>query len=347
LYDRYILVHSEKRSPEVEKYKGVDLEPAYWWSHAVIARDWYRYAEIDPQLQELPTHYQFDFNIYNRAWTGTREYRLKFADMIIDAGLTSACQIKFNPMDNDTNYRDHTFVNDRFKPFNDLTALPSNTASSCSSADYSSQDYKQCWFDVVLETLYDDPRLHLTEKILRPIACGKPFILAGTHGSLGYLREYGFKTFDGIIDESYDLEPDPVIRMRKITDTMREIQSWSAEEKHQAQQQLQTITEYNRSRFFSEEFIQQVLKEFVDNVTAARAVCEQHRLGRDLLTFRKLVRQVPELKKIQRAYQRSATANILKELRTLRADHRRSTIASQSDPGSLDSNSSSRVNKFS
>jgi hypothetical protein len=44
----------------------------------------------------------------------------------------------------------------------------------------------------------------LTEKALRPIACGQPFILAATPGSLQYLRSYGFKTFSGYIDETYD-----------------------------------------------------------------------------------------------------------------------------------------------
>jgi hypothetical protein len=46
----------------------------------------------------------------------------------------------------------------------------------------------------VAETVFDT-RIHLTEKTLRPIACGHPFILAAGPGSLKYLQTYGFRTF--------------------------------------------------------------------------------------------------------------------------------------------------------
>jgi hypothetical protein len=68
----------------------------------------------------------------------------------------------------------------------------------------------------VLETLFDDHRWHLTEKSLRPIACGKPFVLMATPGSLQYLRQYGFKTFDGLIDETYDSIQNPKQRLQAV-----------------------------------------------------------------------------------------------------------------------------------
>ena len=73
LYDNNIIVHSEMNSVEVDKYEQSGLHGLYWWSHAMIARDWYRYAAVDPQLYNLPNTYAIDFNIYNRAWLGTRE----------------------------------------------------------------------------------------------------------------------------------------------------------------------------------------------------------------------------------------------------------------------------------
>ena len=121
----------------------------------------------------------------------------------------------------------------------------------------------------MLETLFDDDRLHLTEKSLRPIACGQPFILAATHGSLEYLRSYGFKTFDGIIDESYDLIEDPLKRLQAIIYSMNQIAAWSKEEQHYKLMQMQQIADYNRQYFFSDEFFNLIIKELTENLINA------------------------------------------------------------------------------
>jgi hypothetical protein len=296
LYDNNIIVHSEMNSVEVDKYEQSGLHGLYWWSHAMIARDWYRYAAVDPQLYNLPDTYAIDFNIYNRAWLGTREYRLLFADLIIEHNLAASSNIKFNPQDVDGHYLNHQFKNPRFRPTHDLTQLPINDYGATASADYSSKDYQTAWFDVVLETLFDDSRQHLTEKILRPIACGKPFILVGTAGCLKYLHSYGFKTFDGIIDESYDSVIDPVERMKQIIQCMSDIQSWSQQRKQQAQLEIQKITAHNRDRFFSQEFVDQVLQEFVNNFKTAKSKCDQHKHGQSILTMRRLAAQDPKMK---------------------------------------------------
>jgi hypothetical protein len=294
--DRNIICHSEKRSTEVEKYKSVGLEPMYYWSHALIARDWYRYAEIDPELQPQPDQYKYDFVVYNRAWTGSREYRLKFADLVLENSLHNYSNIRFNPWDGDCHYQSHAFKNPNFAPSRELDILPLNLASAESSADYSSLDYQQCWFDVVLETLFDDSRLHLTEKILRPIACGKPFLLCATPGSLEYLRSYGFKTFDGIIDESYDIETDPVKRLQKIINCMKSISQLTPNEKKLLNKEINLRTHYNQQMFFSDKFLKQVIGELVDNYLTARENCATHRQGKNQQMFLDACSQIPNIK---------------------------------------------------
>jgi len=296
LYDRNIIIHSERRSCQVEKYSQVGLEGVYWWSHAVIARDWYRYASVDPELDRMPKNFPRMFNVYNRAWSGTREYRLKFIDQLIDKNLVKDCLVKFNPVDNDVHYHQHDFVNPDFCPVHELSVLPKNSTTPCYSAGYSAEDYQQCWFDVVLETLFDDDRLHLTEKILRPIACGKPFILASTHGALEYLRSYGFCTFGNVIDESYDLETDPVQRLNKIILTMQHIQQLEPAKQTELRHQLNDIVKFNKQRFFSEEFAHQLKSEFLQNYQHAKHCCDQHRKGLNWRTFRKIASRTPELK---------------------------------------------------
>ena len=271
VFGKQILLHSEKRSQDVEKYCNIKLVPVYYWSHAIIARDWYRYA----------AHENFKKNtikcflIYNRAWTGTREYRLKFADLLIKHDLVNYCHTWFNPVEGAHDYKNHVFINQEWRPDHALEQyFPPTLASSCESADFSTKDYQSTEIEVVLETLFDDDRLHLTEKSLRPLACRQPFILVATHGSLQYLRDYGFKTFDSIWNESYDQIEDPVKRMQAIIKVMRDITSWSAAECSANKKRLQQIVDYNQKHFFSETFFNRVIMELRLNMTNAFAVLQ-------------------------------------------------------------------------
>jgi hypothetical protein len=277
IYNKYILLHSEKNSEAINDYVQHDAVPVYYFSHALIARDWFRYAEIDPLI--FKKNVKQDFLIYQRAWTGSREYRLKFLELLINSGIYSQCLSRFNPLDdNGKHYRTHQYKNKTLQiERNDLESyFPANNSPSSSSADYSVEDYCQTRFEVVLETLFDDRRQHLTEKIFRPIACGQPFILASTPGALSYLRSYGFKTFGDYIDESYDNVADPVERLHAILSTMKSIAMQSHEEKELLSSQLQNVVEFNRNWFFSREFVTLVVNEYKSNLGTGLDVIRQH-----------------------------------------------------------------------
>lgn len=293
--DVTLITHSEKNSPELEKYEKNNFVGIYWWAHVPIAQDWYRFAKVDRSLDFSSGDFKYDFNVYNRAWSGTREYRLKFTDLVIEKNLVPHANIRFNPEDNGVYYQDHRFINEQMCPMHDLEILPANQFSSCSSADYSSNDYRECAIDIVLETLFDDPRWHLTEKTLRPIACGKPFILAGTCGILSYLKSYGFKTFGDYIDESYDSISDPVERLDAITESMKNIASLSKESKINLYKHLDQIAQYNKKLFWSEEFTKKIWNEFQDNYRAAYKIAHDNMGGRSYRDMRiELVKTDPE-----------------------------------------------------
>ena len=155
--------------------------------------------------------------------------------------------------------------------------LPSNHHPSSASADYNNADYAACGLEIVLETLFDDQRWHLTEKTLRPIACGKPFVLLATSGSLAYLRSYGFRTFDGIIDESYDLEPDPLLRLQMAVREMKRIQMMPSDQKQDFFAACGDVTQHNRRRFFSDQFQQDIVNECAVNLDTALQQCRSNR----------------------------------------------------------------------
>jgi hypothetical protein len=269
IFEKSLLLHSEKRSHNLEKYQqNNEFITVYYWAHAVISRDWFRFAQhefFNKSAKKL-------FLIYNRAWSGTREYRLKFIELLIKSNLQDYCQTNFNPSEPESkiHYHDHKFKNLSWRPDQTLeNYFPLANLDSNSSADFATDDYNNTEIEVVLETLFDDDRLHLTEKSLRPIACGQPFILASTHGSLQYLRSYGFKTFGDIWDESYDQIEDSTQRLRAIADLMKNIASWDPVTKTHKIAHAVSVAEYNKKYFFSDKFFNTVIGELTTNIKLA------------------------------------------------------------------------------
>ena len=269
LFEKNLLLHSEKRSKNSELYKqGNELIPVYYWSHALIARDWFRYAENETFQKDVKK----TFLIYNRAWSGTREYRLKLSELLVGLELENNCQMNINPIEPELgiHYDQHKFSNPIWRPTRRIEDYFSiNDVPSHYSADFDTADYNSTDIEVVLETLFDDSRLHLTEKSLRPIACAQPFILAGTHGSLEYLRSYGFKTFGHLWDEQYDQIEDPLARLVAISNLMRQIANWTPEQHADKMSQAHIIANYNKKHFFSQEFFNTIVDELKINLTEA------------------------------------------------------------------------------
>ena len=291
-FDLTLLLHSELNSNQVAKFSLNGFVPVYFWSHAIIAQDWFRYARHDPKLIFNLNEIQKDFLVYNRAWSGTREYRLHFAQQLATHNLVAHTQIAFAAMDNDMHYVDHVFANKKFQiHLHNLEQLyPFNTADSGSSADYCGSDYAACGIEIVLETLFDDSRWHLTEKTLRPIACGKPFILAATPGSLQYLRDYGFETFAGLINESYDTITDSKIRLDAIVTEMKRIAALDADVKQALYAKLHAIAQRNKQRFFNG-IVDQVMDEYKTNLDQAMTVMQQHCTSRHRSAIQQLLQQ--------------------------------------------------------
>ena len=317
IFDRYILLHSEKNSKDVEKF-SCGAEPVYYWSHAIIARDWYRFAKHDPRLN-APSIHKKTFLIYCRAWTGTREYRLKFLDLLIEQKLLEHCQTSIMRQDQKSELNSYKCANPMFQPgqkdqFNSLTE---NTYTAHASADYCVDDFVSTDISVVLETVAADSKIHLTEKTLRPIACGHPFMLIAGPGSLEYLRSYGFKTFSPWIDERYDQEPDVIKRMKIVTDQMTQIENLSGTQKKHMLIQLKKIAMYNKQHFFSDKFFNQLQSELIENLNTAVSQIKNTR-GQKYFTRKKLVRKL--ITRSTNATKIAKSVAIAKVLRRLRQD---------------------------
>ena len=266
-YDNTILIHSEKNSNQLEQYKNNGYIGVHYWSHAVIARDWYRFAEIDHRLH-TKCNPKNTFLIYCRDWSHRREYRLKFLELLCQSGLHQQCitsVMKINSQGVSIN--DHVFSNSEFDltELDQLDSLSTNNVSADTSGYYQAEDFCNSKFSVILETEFDGDRIHLTEKTLRAIACGHPFLLAAGPGSLEYLKSYGFKTFDSVIDESYDKETNSLKRLQLLVAAMSQVAGLTQDQIDQCN----AIAEYNRKHFFSAEFFAAVESELRVNLEQA------------------------------------------------------------------------------
>jgi len=83
--------------------------------------------------------------------------------------------------------------------------------------------YGQTWFSVATETEMTDRPLRITEKPLKPLLNFHPLLVFGNPGALRLLRDYGFQTFGGLFDESYDEEPEPRRRFEMVYDEVRRL----------------------------------------------------------------------------------------------------------------------------
>lgn len=93
--------------------------------------------------------------------------------------------------------------------------------------------FKDSWVSVISEASFGDSdgTIFLSEKIFKPIACFHPFMVVGNRGSLRKLRELGYKTFDGFIDESYDDLPtferfEAIVKELKRIIAIKDKMSW-------------------------------------------------------------------------------------------------------------------------
>jgi hypothetical protein len=62
--------------------------------------------------------------------------------------------------------------------------------------------------------------LHVTEKTFKPLAFYHPFVVFGQTGTLAYLHELGFETFENLFDESYDTVEDHSTRLAQIVNNV-------------------------------------------------------------------------------------------------------------------------------
>jgi len=88
----------------------------------------------------------------------------------------------------------------------------------------------------------------LSEKTIKCLIAGMPFVIVATPHFLKYLRELGFHTYNELWDESYDDELDVIARIDKVVDLCNNLDSfdWAAN-----QSALELVGLKNRCNFLN------------------------------------------------------------------------------------------------
>jgi hypothetical protein len=80
-------------------------------------------------------------------------------------------------------------------------------------------------FSVVVETEAELEEYHITEKTIKCLVLGHPFVVMGTPRYLKFLNTLGFKTYSTLFDESYDDILDINQRMQSVIDLINHLKN--------------------------------------------------------------------------------------------------------------------------
>ena len=84
--------------------------------------------------------------------------------------------------------------------------------------------YVDTYFSLITETVCAESAFSFrTEKMAKPLAMGHPFIIASTPGFYRDLRNLGFRTFENIIDESFDSIENAQQRLDRVIDIVHDL----------------------------------------------------------------------------------------------------------------------------
>ena len=109
--------------------------------------------------------------------------------------------------------------------------------------------YINSYFNIVTETFFYENTSRFSEKIFKPIIYKQPFLLYSTPFSLKKLKKMGYKTFDGIIDESYDDIEDNKKRLQALNDEVKRLCNISIFEWHYQYKDIEKILTHNFNNF--------------------------------------------------------------------------------------------------
>jgi|APGre2960657404_1045060.scaffolds.fasta_scaffold00282_3 hypothetical protein len=220
---------------------------------------------IDNNVNELldyskKEYYFLSFNQY------PHHHRVKLISELHKKNIIDKFLISYNPKfyevlggaryDFENQLKDLGYIDD----YNFFISLPEKKVdfdTNFQISGYGFEDvavYKKSAISLISDTIFFKRQGFISEKVFKPIMYLQPFIIAGPPYYLQELRNMGFKTFDGFIDESYDAELDDKIRLDKIIKELQRICEIPFEELKKTLNEIEDILLFNQMKLLSFDF---------------------------------------------------------------------------------------------
>lgn len=104
--------------------------------------------------------------------------------------------------------------------------------------------FNQTQYSIIAETDHDNTLSCFTEKTAKPLIARRLFVVFSGYKFLYNLKKLGFKTFDCVIDESYDLEIDDTTR---YTMAFNQVKKLCNLDQSEVIEKIKPILEYNHN----------------------------------------------------------------------------------------------------
>ena len=233
----------------------------YYFYHGWACQDWFRGYDktfLIPRARDrAPTQ---TFISPNRIVAGKRDHRVLFLYNIFKRRLEHN-HISAPRVCSYENIDISTIATKYCNIYSDIEQVFNQASLPKLFSGEETQHMTSCWltnFDeaadsllyVPTETVYFGRRQHITEKTFKAIALEMPFVLVAPAGSLAYMREYGFKTFSSVFDESYDKETNDIKRIERVVKLLKELDDLSVKERWQIHEACLPIVEHNYNHFY-------------------------------------------------------------------------------------------------
>jgi hypothetical protein len=123
--------------------------------------------------------------------------------------------------------------------------------------------FNNSWYSVVGETISNNNCFFVTEKTAKPLMAGRPFIMLSGKHTLKHLHDIGFKTFDPVIDESYDEIDDEYERISMAFQSFKKLCLLDPKDVYN---KLHPVLEHNRKIMLDKSLLTQHARKFLDNI---------------------------------------------------------------------------------
>ena len=229
-------------------YPTLDMKAHKWYGGV----SWFWYYMILKHVRS-----KFNVNHYKKKYTflylnkNPRGHRIKLYDKLIQHRLIENSLV--------------SFVDHPTKPFDlpkeyELPWLDAKQPYPKTGMDQELFDkpYQDTVASIVSETNDNNTDVFMTEKVWKPILMEQIFVVHGNYQYLKKLKELGFKTFENIIDESYDNEKDRNLRIEKLVGAIRSITDRSHVDLYS---ETIEIRKHNKKHFFNRSAFSEVVNK--------------------------------------------------------------------------------------